>query len=168
MRKCLILLAFFAVLFSGCQDDAVYTYRYRAGTMQEYQNLMASWVPNNSTPQPLPPSSKSTVSGWVLESSEGDIIPLGSDNEPLIINKNEYGEVTQGVLVSTKILVNDPYTNTSHYKQAYYLSPPSYYYYDSWPYHYGRPYYPYGYGRGYGYGYGFRRGYGYGHGYWGY
>lgn len=144
-----------AFLFVGC-EEAVYTYRYRAATMNEYQNLMASWIPNNSTPAPLPPNSDSTTAGWVLESSEGKIIPLSSDGEPLIINETEYGASNKGVLLSTKIYVEDPYTNQRYYKQAYYLVPPSYYF-DRWPYHYG-----------YGYRYGYRHRYNHWHHHWGY
>jgi hypothetical protein len=154
MKNRLILLLAFGVLFIGCQES-VYTYRYRAGTMSEYQNLMASWIPSNSTPAPLPPDSDTTAAGWVLESSEGTIIPLTSDDEPLIINKDEYGATNKGVLVSTRIHVVDPYTNQRHYKQAYYLVPPSYYF-GGWPYYYGYPSYSYGYGYRYRYGHRYR------------
>jgi hypothetical protein len=159
MTKSLMFLFIAAsFMFAGCREEQTYTYRYQAGSMYEYDQLMTGWFPECGRPAPLKPNPNSSTSGWVLQSSSGQIIPLSSGHEPVIINQEDFSPFNEGILVSKKILVNDPYLNQSYHKQAYYLVDPDIHYgrpyhgYHGYPYHgYGwrhRPYYGYGYGYG--------------------
>jgi len=48
----------------GCQPES-FAYRYRAGSLYEYEQLVDAWIPNNGTPAPLPPGSEEAVGRWV-------------------------------------------------------------------------------------------------------
>ena len=53
------------VVTAGCEPQS-YTYRYRPGSMYEYNRLIEAWIPDSGTPPPLLPASDPSKAGWVM------------------------------------------------------------------------------------------------------
>lgn len=61
----IILVISIIVVTAGCEPQS-YTYRYRPGSMYEYNKLIEAWIPESGTEPPLPPASDPSKSGWVM------------------------------------------------------------------------------------------------------
>jgi hypothetical protein len=145
-RLALKLISLLVVmLLAGCFEETTYTYRYRAGTWDEYNKLMQAYTPESITPSPLPPLEGSTEANWVIQSSEGKLYSAEDGKNLPAGDEKSYSGI-ESVLVSKVVEVHDPYTNTMTYKRIHYWVPAFRYYYDDyyWPY-YGHNYYSYGY-----------------------
>ena len=148
-----MLIFAITVVLSGCQSET-YSYRYMAGSPEEYRELIAAWIPNSGAPAPLAPDSQFSNGGWVLQSSSGRIITLSvgsgslpcSESNVLTLEDGDYYDsASETILVSKVVPVDDPYLNEKTYTKIYYQVPARRYcyhnpwYYDHWPYRHGHP-----------------------------
>jgi len=82
MKKVVLIVSILiaGLAASGCQPESI-VYQYRAGSTYEYKQLLDTWIPNNNTLPPLPPSSEGSEGEWVQ-------VPVwGTESEALAIHQ---------------------------------------------------------------------------------
>lgn len=105
-------LTLFVVLFAlvgglcGCNSHYArgYEYRYRAGTMYEYNQLMDVYEADSGNPPPLPPVSD--------EPGEGDWVRVAVRPEPVYVYEDYYAP-------RQVVVVDDPYYDDWYYPRTH-------------------------------------------------
>ncbi len=102
---CILLFAIVAGL-SGCASyhAQAYEYRYRAGTMYEYNQLMDAYNADSGNPPPLPPVSR--------EPAEGEWLRVPVRTEPVYVYDDYYAP-------RRVVVVDDPFYDDWYYPRPY-------------------------------------------------
>ncbi len=108
MSRVILCILLFAVVagLSGCASyhAQAYEYRYRAGTMYEYNQLMDAYKADSGNPPPLPP-----VSGGP---AQGEWLRVPVRTEPVYVYDDYYAP-------RQVVVVDDPYYDDWYYPRPY-------------------------------------------------
>ncbi len=108
MSRVILCILLFAVVagLSGCASyhARAYEYRYRAGTMYEYNQLMDAYKADSGNPPPLPPASG--------EPAEGQWLRVPVRTEPVYVYDDYYAP-------RQVVVVDDPYYDDWYYRRPY-------------------------------------------------